>query len=88
MFLKLARSMISISCKASKRQNFYGLQNATKTNEMLQILANMKSTNCETLNILLVLYVFLHSLKRTVWITSKAPGKSDFRGLWQSLKHF
>ena len=55
---------------------------------MLQILTNMKSTNDEILNILLVLYDFLHSLKRTIWIASKAPGKSDFRGLWQSLKHF
>ena len=71
MFLKVARSMISIPCNASKRHNFYGLQNATTTHEMLQILANMKSTNDETLNILVVLYAFLHSLKRTIWIASR-----------------
>ena len=87
MFLKLARSMISIPCKASNRHNFYGLQNATKTNGMLQILTNMKLTHDETLNILLVLYAFLHSLKRTIWIVPRHTGKPDFRGLWQSLKH-
>ena len=52
MFLKLAQSMISIPSKASKIQNLYGLQNATNTNEMVQILANMKSRNDGTLNIL------------------------------------
>ena len=51
--------MISIPCKASKRHNFYALQNATKTNEMLQILATTKSNNDEILNILLVLYDFV-----------------------------
>ena len=37
MFLKLARSMISMPFKASKIMNFYGLQNAMKTNNTNQI---------------------------------------------------
>ena len=55
MFLKFARSMISIFYKAFNSQSFHGLQNATTILEMLQIPANMKSTNDETLNMLLVL---------------------------------
>ena len=58
MFLKFDRSMISIPSKASKKQNFNGLQNAAKTNEILQILANMKSNNDEIVNVLLVFYLF------------------------------
>ena len=54
MFLKFDRSMISIPSKASKKHNFNGSQNATKTNEILQILANMKSNNDEIVNVLLV----------------------------------
>ena len=58
MFLKFDRSMISIPSKASKMQNFNGLQNAAKMNEILQILANMKSNNDEIVNVLLVFYLF------------------------------
>ena len=55
MFLKLARSMISSPSTALKMQNFYGSQNAIKTNEMLPIPANMNSNNDENLNIPIVL---------------------------------
>ena len=55
MFLKLARSMISSPSNPSTITNFYRTQNAIKTNEMLPILTNMKATNDEILNVLLVL---------------------------------
>ena len=58
MFLKFDRSMISIPSKASKKHNFNGSQNAAKTNEILQILANTKSNNDEIVNVLLVFYLF------------------------------
>ena len=51
--------MISIPSKASKKHNFNGSQNATKTNEILQILANMKSNNDEIVNVLLVFICFV-----------------------------
>ena len=58
MFLKFDRSMISIPSKASKKHNFNGSQKAAKTNEILQILANMKSNNDEIVNVLLVFHLF------------------------------
>ena len=87
LFLKLARSMISIPSKASKMTNLYGSQNALKTNEMLQKLTNMKSKHGETLNIPHVLYCFSNSDKSRFGSLPSHPGTSNFCGLWQSLKH-
>ena len=61
-FSKFARSKISSPSNLSKITNFYRPQQCNKkTNEMLQILTNMKPTNDEFLNILFVLYVFLQA---------------------------
>ena len=75
LFLKLARSMISIPSKASKMTNLYGSQNAIKTNDMLQKPTNMKSKHGETLNIPHVLYCVSNS------------DKSRFVGVAQTLQN-
>ena len=80
MFLKLARSTISSPSNPSKISNSYRSQNATKTNEMLSIPANMNPKTDERLNIPQLLLAFLNSLKHIIWIASKAPGKVDL--LW------
>ena len=49
--LKLCHQSFALPSSYKPMQNFYGSQNATKTHEMLQIHANMKSTNDENLNI-------------------------------------
>jgi hypothetical protein len=88
MFLKLARSMISMPFKASKIMNFYGLQNAMKTNEMLRKPPNIGSKNSETLYIRHVLYCFLNSFQRTIWIAAGALRKLEFLWIMEVAKRF
>ena len=78
-FLKPAQRTISVASKAPEMMNFGGSQNAIKTNEKLQKPPHLDPQHDEIINIPLVLYGFLNSLQRTIWIASEAPQKVEYR---------